>query len=138
VLCGAVPIIGPETAREDATVSEREPGREDATRRTYLAQERTLLAWWRSGLAALAVAIGIGRLVPALLDVSATPFVALGIGYGVVGMAFVTVGASRDRALRRDLAAGRFEPLDARAVVVMTIGLLVLGVTTMVLLVLVS
>ena len=28
------------------------PVREDATRRTYLTQERTLLAWLRSGLAA--------------------------------------------------------------------------------------
>ena len=31
-------------------------------------EERTLLAWWRSGLAALAVALGVGRLLPALLD----------------------------------------------------------------------
>jgi hypothetical protein len=32
-----------------------EPGTHDASRRTYLAEERTLLAWWRSGLAAFAV-----------------------------------------------------------------------------------
>jgi uncharacterized membrane protein YidH (DUF202 family) len=37
-----------------------EPGNHDASRRTYLAEERTLLAWWRSGLAAFAVAVGVG------------------------------------------------------------------------------
>ena len=42
----------------------REPGVEDATRRTRLANERTYLAWWRTGLTALAVGIGIGKLVP--------------------------------------------------------------------------
>lgn len=77
-------------------MSEHERRDEDATRRTYLAQERTLLAWWRSGLASFAVAIGIGRLVPAILDVAAAPFVALGIGFGVLGFAFVSIGAHRD------------------------------------------
>ena len=38
----------------------------DATRRTYLASERTELAWWRTGLTALAVALGVGRVVPGL------------------------------------------------------------------------
>jgi uncharacterized membrane protein YidH (DUF202 family) len=36
----------------------------DPTRRTWLAAERTWLAWWRSGIAAAAAAIGVGRLVP--------------------------------------------------------------------------
>src|SRR5262245_66351704 len=87
---------------------------DDAERRTYLAQERTLLAWWRSGIAALAVAIGIGRIVPALLGVSATPFVALGVGFGVLGLCFAFLGARRDRAVTRDLASGRFERHRAR------------------------
>ena len=49
------------------TDPQREP--DDATRRTCLAQERTFLAWLRSGLAAFAVAVGVGRLTPALLGV---------------------------------------------------------------------
>jgi uncharacterized membrane protein YidH (DUF202 family) len=36
------------------------------TRQTRLAAERTQLAWWRTGLAAIAVGIGIGRILPAL------------------------------------------------------------------------
>jgi inner membrane protein YidH len=108
-------------------VSERDRGEEDATRRTYLAQERTLLAWWRSGLAAFVVAIGIGRLVPAILDVAAAPFVALGVGFGALGLAFVSIGAYRDRAVTRQLAQGRFDPLDSRVVWSVTVMLLVLG-----------
>ena len=105
---------------------------------TLSAQERTLLAWWRAGLAALAVALGVGRLVPALLDVSAMPFVILGIGYGILGISFVAVGGGRDRTLRRHLAAGGFEPLDGRVVLLLTVGLLLLGVATMGLLLFVS
>ncbi len=36
----------------------------DATRRTLLASERTELAWWRTGLTALAVALAVGRVIP--------------------------------------------------------------------------
>ena len=38
----------------------------DATRRTRLANERTYLAWWRTGLTTLAVSVGTGKLVPAV------------------------------------------------------------------------
>jgi putative membrane protein len=123
---------------EDAAVSELEPGVEDATQRTYLAHERTLLAWWRTGLAAFAVAIAIGRLVPALLDAPATPFVILGTGYGLLGVAFVLLGAQRDRAVARQLASGRFEPLDGRVVVGVTLALVLFGLATILLLILES
>jgi uncharacterized membrane protein YidH (DUF202 family) len=112
-----------------------EPGFEDATRRTYLAQERTLLAWWRSGLAALAVAVGVGRLVPSLLDVPAPPFVTLGICFGLVGIAFFVVGSNRNRQVRRDLSEGGFKPLNDRVVWWLTVALVALSVATMVLLV---
>ena len=118
-------------------MNEREPGEQDASRRTYLAYERTLLAWWRTGLAAFAVAIAIGRLVPALLDVSASPFTVLGVGYGLLGMAFVVLGARRDRDVRRQLVTGRFEPLQTRMVWGVTVALLILGLATLVALVLI-
>jgi uncharacterized membrane protein YidH (DUF202 family) len=53
----------------------REPGVEDATRRTRLANERTYLAWWRTGLTALAYARA--RAVEDALDRSS--FAALGL-----------------------------------------------------------
>jgi len=119
-------------------VSDREPIVEDATRRTLLAQERTLLAWWRTGLAAFAVAIAVGRLVPALLHVSAFPFVTLGIGYGLLGLAFGGVAARRDRDVSRQLAIGRYEPLSRNLVLTLTIALLLLGIATLALLLLES
>ena len=58
------------------------PGAVDATRRTDLASERTELAWWRTGPAALALAVGVGRVVPGL-DPGAThwPYALVGIGF---------------------------------------------------------
>jgi putative membrane protein len=49
-------------------MNESEPTTEavDATRRTRLASERTELAWWRTGLTALAVALAVGRVIPGL------------------------------------------------------------------------
>jgi uncharacterized membrane protein YidH (DUF202 family) len=117
---------------------EREPHDEDATRRTHLAQERTLLAWWRSGLAGFAVAIGTGRVVPGILDVSPAPFVALGVAFGLLGLAFVSIGAHHDRAVTRQLAEGRFEPLDRRVVWSVTIVLIALGVGSIAVLVFAS
>ena len=35
----------------------------DAAKRTRLANERTYLAWWRTGLTSIAVCIGLGLVV---------------------------------------------------------------------------
>ena len=51
----------------------------DATRRTRLASERTYLAWWRSALAAFAVSLGVGKLIPELTSGQS-------IGYEIVGV----------------------------------------------------
>jgi putative membrane protein len=116
-----------------AGVSDPEPSVEDA-RRTHLANERTLLAWWRTGLAAFAVSIAVGRLAPALLHVSEAPFIALGIGYALLGLALVVVGARRDRSVHRQIASGRLEPVHIRVVWGVTAALLILGLATLVLL----
>jgi putative membrane protein len=110
-----------------------EPGVQDATRRTFLAQERTLLAWWRTGLAALAVAIAFGRLAPALLGVDELPFALLGAGFGAVAIAVFLLGARRDGVLRKALAEGRFEPLAPRTVWVLSVCLAVLSCAAIVL-----
>ncbi len=61
------------------------PGSEGAPRRTSLAAERTYLAWLRTGLGAIGVALAVGRLIPALLGGSRVAYAALGAGYGVLG-----------------------------------------------------
>ena len=100
----------------------------DATRRTRLANERTFLAWWRSGLTAFAVAIGAGKLVPAVADdVDPWPYELLGAGFAILGVAFVGYGWVRHRAVDRALAAGSYAPPSGLAVVGFTVGGVVLG-----------
>jgi uncharacterized membrane protein YidH (DUF202 family) len=67
-------------------------------RRVVLAVERTELAWWRTGLAALAVAIGIGRLVPELSDSEQSwPYAVVGILFALYGIALFVRGTMRAR-----------------------------------------
>src|ERR1700755_1800123 len=81
----------------------------DATRRTRLASERTGLAWWRTGLTAMAVAYAFGRVVPELEDrTTRWPYVAGGIAFAVYGVAVMLYGSMRNRAVQRALAAGEF------------------------------
>ena len=101
--------------------------------RSHLAGERTLLAWWRSGLAALAVALAVGRVIPALIHASKGWFVALGVGFAVLALAFTLYGTSRQRLLDRAIAGGDFRPLDGRLVFLLTGLMALLAVTTIVL-----
>ena len=63
-----------------------------------MAGERTELAWWRTGLAALAVAVGIGRLAPELQKSGSTwPYVLVGVGFALYGIALFMQGTIRGR-----------------------------------------
>lgn len=112
----------------------REPGIEDATRRTRLANERTYLAWWRTGLTSLAVCVGVGRLVPSLSGSTHWPYEALGVGYGILGIAFIAAGYLRTRDVEHALDRGGFAPLADRLTTVLTAAGVVLGVATVVVL----
>src|SRR3954451_7794070 len=88
----------------------------DATRRTWLASERTVLAWLRTGLTATAVALAVGKVIPDLRDGGASwPFVALGAGYAVLGVLIVAYGLYRGREAARAIREGRWLALDGRA-----------------------
>lgn len=81
----------------------------DATRRTHLASERTELAWWRTGLTALAVALGVGRVVPGLDDGSTQwPYELVGVFFALYGVAVIAYGSSRRGVVERALAEGRY------------------------------
>ncbi len=81
----------------------------DATRRTRLANERTELAWWRTGLTALAVALGVGRIVPELNDSSTRwPYVVAGVGFALWGILAIAHGSRRATEVERVLEAGEF------------------------------
>jgi putative membrane protein len=103
----------------------------DATRRTRLANERTYLAWWRTGLAALAVSLGAGKLVPALAPGAQWPYTIAGIGFAGVGVVFIGYAFVRHRRVERAISRGEFAPpeesfITALAVVGVLLGLLVL------------
>jgi putative membrane protein len=81
----------------------------DATRRTYLAGERTQLAWWRTGLTALAVALGVGRVVPELSGSGARwPYVIAGVGFALWGIFAIAYGTANREAMQKALREGRF------------------------------
>ncbi|MBA3865539.1 MAG: DUF202 domain-containing protein [Solirubrobacterales bacterium] len=103
----------------------------DATRRTYLASERTQLAWWRTGLAALAVALGVGRVVPEL-DKSGTrwPYVVAGVGFALWGILAIAYGSAQRAATGRALAEGRFLEPTAWPLRTLSVGGIGLGLLT--------
>jgi uncharacterized membrane protein YidH (DUF202 family) len=89
-----------------------DPATNDENRRTWLAGERTFLAWSRNGLAALAVAIAMGRIVPDLTTHTVNwPYLAAGAGYGLLGIAFLLYGMFRHIELDEVLARGGFRRL---------------------------
>ena len=108
---------------------------EDATRRTRLATERTYLAWWRSGLTALAVGLAAGKLVPELSSGAAWPYEILGVGYSALGLAFIAYGYRRQRMVEAALRRGEWAPLDERVAAALTIAGVVLGAATIAVLV---
>ena len=112
-----------------------EPEQVDATRRTRLANERTYLAWWRSGLTAFAVSIGFGKVVPGVADVESWPYAVAGAAFAALGTVFIAYGSYRRGAVERALDRGEFAAPDARLVAVLTLVGVALGVLTLVLVV---
>jgi len=106
----------------------------DASRRTRLATERTYLAWWRTGLTAIAVGVGTGGIAPKLAGERHWAYVAVGTGFAALGVALLAYGLRRQIEVDRAVAEGRFAPPDARALAVLTIVATVLGTVTVVLL----
>jgi uncharacterized membrane protein YidH (DUF202 family) len=103
-----------------------------ASRRTHFAQERTLLAWWRTGIAAGAVALAVGGLLPRLGDLPRPRFLALAAGYGVLSLFFVIGGSVRGHLSRQALAHQGFSALSEWVIVVVTVYISALVVLTVI------
>jgi len=80
-----------------------------------------LLAWWRTGLGTIAVAVAIGRLVPAVSKAPRAPFLWIGVGFGVLALAMIVFGALRQQQVTRALAEGEYAELNPAVVLAMTI-----------------
>jgi putative membrane protein len=86
----------------------------DATRRTRLANERTYLAWWRTGLAAFAVSIGAGRLVPAVAGGPQALYSVVGVIFAVLGLLLIAYGRRRGREVDDAISEGSYREADER------------------------
>ena len=105
-------------------------GDEDGSKRTQLANERTLLAWWRTGFTLLAVAVAVGRVVPEIAGAEAWPYEIIGAAFGLVGILFIWFGRERQRAVDQALERGEFVSMgDGWALLFTVIGT-VLGLAT--------
>jgi uncharacterized membrane protein YidH (DUF202 family) len=107
-----------------------DPSSEDIEvgRRTTLAGERTLLAWWRTGFTAIAAALALGRVVPALVhNGTRWPYVVVGLGFAFYGIALIVFGSRRVQQLNQEIGVaepGRSQerPLFALAAVGVLLG----------------
>ena len=112
-----------------------EPPPGDALRRTRLANERTFLAWLRTGITCLAAGLAVGRVLPELVDDSVWPYAVIGAGYAVVGMALIAYGLRRERAVTAAIDRGEYAPLEAGAMAALTAIAFALGAGTLALVV---
>jgi putative membrane protein len=110
---------------------------QDATRRTHLANERTQLAWWRTGLTALAVSLAVGRVVPDLGNASSQwPYTAIGVVFALYGLALIAYGTARSRAVDTALARGEYPPAQGPVLLALATVGIVLSLATAVVIVL--
>ena len=92
------------------------PSQEDVEvdRRTSLAGERTLLAWWRTGFTAIAVSLAVGRVLPVLAPHSTRwPYVVIGVGFGLYGIALIAYGTRRIATLNAEIGVPAAGPAGA-------------------------
>jgi putative membrane protein len=78
----------------------------DAARRTHLANERTYLAWFRSGITCLAVSFGTGKIVPSLANETRWPYAVLGAAFAILGLVFIVYGLQRQREVHAAVQSG--------------------------------
>jgi putative membrane protein len=113
--------------------AEHEMSDRDVTRRTRLAAERTWLAWWRTGVAVSAVGVAVGRLLPELGHHERWLFRVLGIGYALLAVALLVVGAVRQRRVELSLRRGEYDALSSPLVMILTAAGIALAALTLVL-----
>jgi putative membrane protein len=102
----------------------------DALRRTRLANERTYLAWWRTGMTAFAVGLGAGTLVPELSTGATWPFELIGTAFVVAGIALIGYAYYRQKQVEEAVARGGYAAFSPSAGLVFAAVGIVLGLGT--------
>jgi inner membrane protein YidH len=105
---------------------------QEATRRTRLANERTYLAWWRTGLTTFAVSLAAGKLVPELSTGASWPYQIIGVAFAAVGVLFIAYAYVRQKKVEDALARGGYAPFETRAGLAFTAIGVLLGLATII------
>jgi putative membrane protein len=130
------PSGGPDPdgdAEREAAWAARPLDPRDYSRRTLLANERTYLAWWRTGLTAIAAALAAARVVPELADADERwPYTLLGAAFALAGLLAIAVGHVRRAEVDEAVRRGEFPPLSRVVALTMTGLGLVVGAATVV------
>jgi putative membrane protein len=108
----------------------------DYSRRTLLANERTYLAWWRTGLTSLTAGLAAAQVVPRLDEsVDHTAYTILGAALAVLGTLCIGYGHVRRIAVDRAVRRGEFADLDNPLATIITVAGVLVGVGLIVLIV---
>jgi putative membrane protein len=105
---GSRPVAPPQHTDTEPPGGGRFDDAGDATRRTHLANERTGMAWWRTGLTAIAVGLAVGKVVPDLSHGVEWPYAIVGVGYTVLGVLLIVYGTWRHRDVEAAVMRGAF------------------------------
>jgi putative membrane protein len=106
----------------------------DYTRRTLLANERTYLAWWRTGITALAAGLGSARVAPELAKAKHDwPYTLLGVGFALIGLVCFVYGHLRRVRVDRAVREGDFSDLSHSVTLLISVGGAVLAAALVVL-----
>ncbi len=99
----------------------------DFSRRTLLANERTFLAWWRTGLTSLTAGLAAAQIVPHLSDSEHQwPYTLVGMALCAIGTLCIVYGQWRRVAVDRAIRAGDFaEPSAVVTTVITMVGALI-------------
>lgn len=79
------------------------------------------------------MALAVGRLLPGLTSGARWPFRVVGLGYGLLSVAILLVGAVRQQHAASALRRGSFEELTSPLVAWLTAGAVLLSVAAMLL-----
>lgn len=103
----------------------------DSRARTYLANERTFLAWFRTGITLVALGLAAAQFLTSNLITDVPLRRGIAIGFVVGGIIMSLTGATRYFLINREIAEGRFKPSGV-SVVVSTMVMIVVGLVAVV------
>ena len=91
-------------------------------------------AWWRTGFTAIAVSLAVGRVLPVLAPHSTRwPYVVIGVGFGLYGIALIAYGTRRIAILNAEIGVPPQDRPALRSMAALAVVGVLLGIGTIVL-----